>query len=420
MRHKVALPAVLLASALVAVACGGDTDGSADGASDGEQVTLTFWDNQQADTGLSEVQQQAVDEFEATHENINIEIETVPYADYQQRLTLAVEGGEPPDIATIDQIWQAQFADSGALLSLNDYIAESDSVTEENFFPGAWDSAVWDDQVWGVPFNVDVWQFTYYNEQLLDEAGVDPAQLETWEGLRQAGEQLTGDGVYGIGLFGQAYESLTVVMNSFVFSNGGSILDENGQCALTEPEAREALEYLSSLQQYAPSGILSQANEDMRELFLNGTLATEWWPALEQPTLQNSEVDWGFVAGTAPEGQEPVGTYGGWNLSIFSDAENPEAAWEFIEFMTDPEVNPNVVDLLPANVQAAESFLEENREQPDVIMEHLQNARPRPLSPEYLSVAEVEMEMTQRIFDGTPVDEATEEACSEINELTQG
>src|SRR5690606_40565173 len=71
------------------------------------------------------------------------------------------------------------------------------------------------------------------------EAGVDPAQLETWEGLREAGEQLTGDGVYGIGLFGQAYESLTVVMNSFVFSNGGDILDENGQCALDEPERSE-------------------------------------------------------------------------------------------------------------------------------------------------------------------------------------
>src|SRR5690606_10526394 len=134
---------------------------------------------------------------------------------------------------------------------------------------------------------------------------------------------------------------------------GGDILDENGQCALDEPEAREALEYLNSLQEYAPSGILSQANEDMRELFLNGTLATEWWPALEQPTLQGSDLDWGFVAGTAPEGREPVGTYGGWNLSIFADSENQDAAWEFIEFMTDPEVNPRVVDLLPANVTAA-------------------------------------------------------------------
>src|SRR5690606_38651154 len=114
-------------------------------------VTLTFWDNQQADTGLSEFQQQAVEEFEETHENIDIEIETVPYADYQQRLTLAVEGGDPPDIATIDQIWQAQFADSGALIPLDDYIAGSDSVAEENFFPGAWDSAVWDDEVWGIP-----------------------------------------------------------------------------------------------------------------------------------------------------------------------------------------------------------------------------------------------------------------------------
>jgi hypothetical protein len=49
----------------------------------------------------------------------------------------------------------------------------------------------------------------------------------------------------------------------------------------------------------------------MRELFLNGTLAIELWPALEQPTLQKSQIDWDVIAGFAPEGKEPVGTFGG-------------------------------------------------------------------------------------------------------------
>jgi maltose-binding protein MalE len=85
--------------------------------------------------------------------------------------------------------------------------------------------------------------------------------------------------------------------------------------------------------------------------------------------------------------------------------------------MTDPAVNGRVVDLIPANIEAAESFLQENRQGPDRILEHLNNARPRPLSPNYLQVSTIQQEMMQAIFSGTPVEEAVTTACSEIESL---
>ncbi len=189
-------------------------------------------------------------------------------------------------------------------------------------------------------------------------------------------------------------------------------------CALTEPAAIEALEYMVSLQPYAPEGILNASSGDMRELFLNESLAMEFWPALEQPTLQNSDLNWEFVVGHAPEGETPIGTYGGWNLVIYEQSENQDEAWQFIEFLTSPEVNGSVVDLIPANIAAAEPFLEENRIGADRIIEHLNNARPRPLSPQYLEVAEVELDLIQEMFSGTPVADAAAAACEEINEIT--
>jgi ABC-type glycerol-3-phosphate transport system substrate-binding protein len=155
----------------------------------------------------------------------------------------------------------------------------------------------------------------------------------------------------------------------------------------------------------------------MRELFLNGSLATEWWPALEQPTLFNSELDWDFVNGTAPEGKTPVATLGGWNLVIYDESQHKEEAWEFIEFMTSPEINGQVVDLIPANIEAATVFLEETRKGPDLILEHLNNARPRPLSPEYLQVSTIQQEMMQAIVTGVPVTEAVAAACEQIDAL---
>lgn len=382
-------------------------------------VTLTFWDNQQTESGLSEFQRTAIGGFEAANPNIRVEVVTVPYPEYQERLILAVQGGNAPDISTVDQIWNAGFAVAGAIVPLDGRIAASETVRQENFFPGAWESATWDGQVWGVPFNVDVWQFTFYNRSLLEAAGVDPQRLSTWEGLREAGAALTdrAAGRYGIGLFGHRGEDTVVVMNSFVYSNGGSVLHADGTCALDESEAVEALSYLRDLQEFVPEGILNASSGDMRELFLNGSLATEWWPALEQPTLQASNLDWDFVNGTAPEGETPVGTYGGWNLVIYEQSQHQEEAWKFIEFLTRADVNGRVVDLIPANVEAADAFVNANREGPERILEHLNNARPRPLSPNYLEVSSIEQDMMQAIFSGTPVEDAAAEACTAINSL---
>ncbi|MEM8822780.1 MAG: sugar ABC transporter substrate-binding protein [Pseudomonadota bacterium] len=386
------------------------------GAASAQEVTLQFWDNQQTESGLSQFQQEAVDRFMAENPDIVVEVTTIPYPEYQQRLLTAVQGGNAPDIATLDQIWVGAFAQAGAIADLGDE-ASGSGLTRDQFFGGAWDSAVVDGTLYGIPFNVDVWQFSFYNQDLFDAAGIDPATISTFEGLRAAAEALTGDGQFGVGLFGHRGEDTVVVVNSFIFSNGGAVLAADGSCALNQPEAVEAMTYLQDLAQFAPDGILNANSGTMRELFLNGSLAVEFWPALEQPTLQASDINWGFVNGTAPEGETAVGTFGGWNLAVFESSENQEAAWKFIEFMVREDVNGDVVDLIPANQAAAEAFLAENRSGPAEIMAHLNNAQARPLSPRYLEIADIQMTLYQDVFSGGDVQAAADSACTEIDAL---
>lgn len=381
-----------------------------------QEITLQFWDNQQTESGLSEFQQAAVDRFMEENPDIAIEVTTIPYPEYQQRLLTAVQGGNAPDIATLDQIWVGAFAQAGAVANLADNAASS-GLARDQFFGGAWDSAVFNDGLYGIPFNVDVWQFSFYNQDLFEEAGIDPASISTFEGLRAAAEALTGDGQFGVGLFGHRGEDTVVVVNSFIFSNGGEVLAADGSCALNEAPAVEAMTYLQELAEFAPEGILNANSGNMRELFLNGSLAVEFWPALEQPTLQASDINWGFVNGTAPEGMTAVGTFGGWNLAVFESSEHKEAAWKFIEFMVREDVNGDVVDLIPANMAAAEAFLAENREGPEAIMEHLGNANARPLSARYLEVADIQMTLFQDMFSGANIQEAADAACAEIDAL---
>ena len=386
--------------------------------SQAEDIVLKFWDNQQTESGLSEYQQEAVQSFEAENPGIKVEVTTIPYPEYQQRLLTAVQGGNAPDISTVDQIWVAAFAEAGAIEPL-DELAASAGITADAFFPGAWASAVYNDALWGIPFNVDVWQFSFYNKDLIEGAGIDPTSLSTFEGLKSAGEALTdaANGKFGIGLFAHKGEDTVVVLDSFIFSNGGKVLNDDGSCGLTSEESVEALAYLQSLAPYAPQGIANASSGDMRELFLNSSLAVEFWPALEQPTLQGSDLNWDFVNGTAPEGKTPIGTYGGWNLVVYKDSANKEAAWKFIEFLTREDVNGKVVDLIPANVKAADAFLAENRSGPDRIIEHLNNAAPRPLSPRYLEVSDIQVTLAQDVFAGMDPAEAAAKACAAIDAL---
>ena len=381
-----------------------------------DTVTLKFWDNQQTESGLSQYQQAAVDRFEKENPGIKVEVTTVPYPEYQQRLLTAVQGGNAPDVATLDQIWVAAFAKAGAITPLNDR-ATAAEIKPDTFFKGAWDSANYDGKLWGIPFNVDVWSFTYYNNKLLQAAGIDPSTLSTWDGYKAAGEKLTGNGKYGVGLFAGKGEDTVVVLDSYIFSNGGKVLNADGSCALTSSESVGALKYLQSLVAYAPPGLNNANSGNMRELFLNQSLATEFWPALEQPTLQKSSLDWSFLPGMAPAGKTPIGTYGGWNLAIFNSSPHQDAAWKFIQFLTREDVNGDVVDLIPANVKAAQAFLTKNRKDPDKVMQLLNAAAPRPLSPRYLEVSDVEVTLAQDVYAGKDPAQAAKAACDKIDTL---
>ncbi|HLH48611.1 MAG TPA: sugar ABC transporter substrate-binding protein, partial [Roseiarcus sp.] len=355
-----------------------------------------------------------VKSFEAANPGIKVEVTTIPYPEYQQRLLTAVQGGNAPDVSTIDQIWVAAFAEAGAIEPLDD-LAKKSGITANAFFPGAWASANYGGKLWGIPFNVDVWQFSFYNADLLKAAGVEPQSIATFDGLAAAGKKLTGNGKYGIGLFAHKGEDTVVVMDSFIFSNGGKVLNDDGSCGLTSEASVGALKYLQSLAPYAPQGIANAASGDMRELFLNGSLAIEFWPALEQPTLQKSKINWDFVDGTAPAGKKPIGTFGGWNLVMYKSSPHKDAVWKFIQFLTREDVNGKVVDLIPANIKAADAFLKANRKGPEKILEQLNNAAPRPLSPRYLEVSNIEVTLAQDIYAGMDAAKAAAKACKAID-----
>ena len=154
-----------------------------------ETTTLKFWDNQQTQSGpgISSINQyhvKAVKIFEAENPGITVEVTTIPYPEYWENLKRAVKRNNLPDVFTVDQIWNSDFAKVGAIDKLDDR-AKADGIKSDEFFKGAWDSANYNGGLWGIPFNVDVWFFCYYNKQLLQKAGIDRLPSPLGKGLEK-------------------------------------------------------------------------------------------------------------------------------------------------------------------------------------------------------------------------------------------
>ncbi len=383
-------------------------------------VTISYWLLTQSPK-VDEYTQNSITKFESKYPDIKIDFEVIAYAQYRDKLLVSIEGGTEPDVFLIDHIWGAEFAESGSVIPLDTYLSEY-NIREKDFFPAAWQANVWKGKVWGVPSDIGFWSFTFYNKDMFKAAGLDPENppildtkdfIETCKKLTKPGEQQ-----WAMALSGGVDESTVCITDSFIYSFGGSVISEDGKTAtLNSPKAIEALEYYVSLQEYAPIGVAAVSHEGTLELFRNQRAAMFWFPGeLGQDNLTDVDFDWGLTLTPAPGGEKSIGTSGGWSMVISKNSSHVEEALTFVTFMASAEINTGVTSLTPANIEASKE-LRKTKIKADQIIEQTKYAKPRPVSPVYPRISEVQQTMLQSIFTGTDLKKAVENANKEIQEL---
>ncbi len=115
--------------------------------------------------------EQLIENFEAANPDITVKMTHFPYADYRTKVAASIPAGEGPDVVQLFYGW------------LNDYVAADliqplpadvfpPAMVDEEFFPMV--QAMKDgDQYWALPTAVRSLAL-FYNERLLEEAGVEP------------------------------------------------------------------------------------------------------------------------------------------------------------------------------------------------------------------------------------------------------
>lgn len=283
--------------------------------------------------------QTLVNAFHEAQSDVRVELRYVPdMAEYRRRLAADFSANVPPDVMLLNYRRFATFAGQGGMHPLDDYLASSTVLKEEEFFSSVVEAFRFDSKLWCIPQNVSS-LVVYYNQDLFDAAGLPyPGDEWTWGEFLLAAQRLTidsdGDGrpdQYGVGI-----EPTLNRLAPFIWQAGGELVDdlENPtRLALDSPEALAALQWFVNLQTehgVVPDAIAASA-ESSESRFLNGTLAMYFNSRRGVPTYRTI-TDFVWDVAPLPRGAQTASVLHSDGYCMAANAKEKEAAWRFIEY----------------------------------------------------------------------------------------
>jgi multiple sugar transport system substrate-binding protein len=369
------LPLILVLGLLLAAcsaapaAPAGDAAAGAAPAGDaaaGEQIQLqmSFWGGELD----SQVYQQRVDEFTAANPDISVELIYIP-SDYSQKVQTMIAGGTAPDIMQLAEDIHS-YSSKGQIIPLDDFLAQDQIDLQARYGEtgGLTTAYSADGKLYAMPDRGGA-LILYYNKDMFDQAGVAyPTADWTWTEFLDAAQKLTirdGDTVTQYGFAAGGWWPWWM---SFIYQNGGAILDDSGQPVVNSPEVVEAIQFYNDLvyvHKVAPSpeDYANLGTNSPDPLFAQGKVAMSMTGFWGISGLADVTFNWDI----APlfQNEQPATVLFGSGLAISKDSEHPEAAWKLIEWLTSEEGQALIIENkqdAPANIAAlnSEAFLNQS------------------------------------------------------------
>ncbi|MET9441183.1 extracellular solute-binding protein [Streptomyces sp. NPDC006610] len=328
-----------LAMALSLAACGDGDGGASSG--DGKIHVLVYGD------ANNKVEQQIIDKFNKTSK-VKAVLDTIPGADYQQKLQTIINTPQAPDIFFN---WGGgsikPFVKADLLMPLDDFI-KKDPGLKDNFLPSVFNTAVVDDKAYGIPMRGTQPVLLFHNKKVLDEAGVKPPT--TWDELLDAVKKLKDDGVTPIAL-GGGDRWPTQMWFQYLYDRiaGPELFQQalDGNKEVWEsPESKKALSMIRELVDAGAFGknydSVKYTNGASPALLASGKAGFElmgsWYYSQQQNDAKEfAEKDLGYTAFPAIEGGkgDPANVAGNTNnyYSVLKKTKHPEAVAEFLKLM---------------------------------------------------------------------------------------
>ena len=155
------------------------------------QVQIDYW---HGFTGPDlPVMEALVAEFNASHPEIEVTAQAIPWGNLFQQVEPSVAAGRAPDVIAVNEDVITGFIMRGALAEISPEELSQHSIDQGRFYDSLWNIGMVDDGVYGVPMH-SVMLVMYYNKQLFEEAGLDPNNPpQDREAFLEAARALTVD-----------------------------------------------------------------------------------------------------------------------------------------------------------------------------------------------------------------------------------
>ncbi len=284
--------------------------------------------------------------YEAVRPGVEVRLYGDPVM--MDKVQIRVLAGSIPDVTdAVRTPWA--LIESGHLLSFDEYLEgpnwEGDQTWRETFLPGSLDGFRHQGKVYAIPVAYAVYA-VWYNQRIFKEHGLEPPR--TWEEFFETCERLKRAGVAPIAFPGRRTHYASTIYESAFYSLAGAeayqaqIDLEPG--AFNHPAMIRAFEVVQHLSRdYFQPGAMSQGHIEAQAQFFLGQAAMIFngsWLKSEMSDVIPEDFRLGSFP--LPVFEEGVGdptalkTYQA-QFFVFRDGAAPEAAVDFLRFLTSRE-----------------------------------------------------------------------------------
>jgi multiple sugar transport system substrate-binding protein len=393
---------------------------------DKANVTLRGLFTDLADPGRwNQLLQPALDELNRRHPDMNIQIEYTdfPYNVTRNEILDRLSKGDSVDIVSVDQIWLGEFAGNGLLRNLTEEFEQWEGMGD--LYEANLDGCVYNNTIYALWLWTDVRGMWYWKD-MLQEAGVDPESLKTWDGYISAAVKLNdffGDRItQGVHLRNAPHEP--DMWYPYLWMLGGEILElreghpTKGVYWFPSYNSSAGLSAMEFVKRQVDAGIEPQERQFDRA-FVNknfsviladsampGSFPKESWPTLEQ--------ELGFIPMfPVPNQTIPTSTMmGGWEVAIPSTSQNSDLAWELITILAQSEILGPFLQqygYLPTQRTLGDGPSSEPLKESVPFFEEMVSmipyGRSRPNISEYPEIAEHVTQAIQQVYNGSALPE---------------
>lgn len=368
-RKMVTIVCLALIVALIA-GCGNQSGGnatpsnSAGASSNAENVELTWWVDARDDVQAAYEKIKA--DFESLHPNVKINLVKTSDDKIVERISIAANTGEFPDIQQGSFFWPLAYAYKNMLVPIDDV------VDKDDFSPEMLSQLSVQDNLYVYP-NSSVVIGLLVNKTLFENKGAAdllPTDMSPWsfEQFEAAAKAVTDPSsqTYGYGMFAGDYAG-DQQHHAMLWGFGAETWSEDGEAVLNSPEGIEGLTFLTKLVDdgVIPPGSASIKAVDMlNNNFIQGNLGMIFGnvghvaainTAFENGSAEQFEVD--LVPFPSKDGNSSNTVLFGYGMWLWDTKDETKLKWskEFVKFANNPE-NSKLMAEAPSVLAARDSL----------------------------------------------------------------